>query len=66
MEGREGFPLDPERKGEHDAYVVAAFIRDADSQGRLRALLEPRLNPAEESAAEIEGWILGAEQVDTR
>ena len=44
---------------QHDAYTVAAWLQQADHDGRLRGLLNPSLTPAERTVALIEGWILG-------
>ncbi|CAN0622838.1 protein of unknown function [Burkholderia multivorans] len=42
-----------------DAYIVAVWMRRADHEGRLQAALHPRLPPAEQAIAKVEGWILG-------
>jgi hypothetical protein len=44
---------------QHDAYAVAAWLRDADRDGRLASCFTPPLAPADRKLAEIEGWILG-------
>ncbi|MEM9598894.1 MAG: hypothetical protein AAGD06_31795 [Acidobacteriota bacterium] len=44
---------------QHDAYSVAAGLRDADRRGTLGSLLDPGLTPEERRTAEVEGWILG-------
>jgi len=44
---------------QHDAYAVAAWLRDADLGGCLTSYLDPPLAPADLELAEIEGWILG-------
>ncbi|RKP49101.1 hypothetical protein [Trinickia fusca] len=46
---------------QHDAYTVAAWLRRADQEGRLQAVLHPRLDPATQAVAEVEGWILGVD-----
>ena len=46
---------------QHDAWVVAEWLRTADRDGRLALALSPQLDASERSAAEIEGWILGVE-----
>jgi hypothetical protein len=46
---------------QHDAYSVAAWMRRADLDGSLDGFLDPALPPSERQAAEIEGWILGAQ-----
>lgn len=44
---------------QHDAYAVAAWMRQADAAGRLGEFFDPAVTPAERAAARIEGWILG-------
>ena len=44
---------------ERDAFVVAEWLRDADSDGRLADTLAPRLSAVEREQALVEGWILG-------
>ena len=51
---RTGFTRD-----QHDAYSVAEWLREADTDGRLVAGLNPSLTPTEREQAQIEGWILG-------
>ena len=46
---------------QHDAWVVAEWLRTADLDGRLALALSPQLDSQERSAAEVEGWILGVE-----
>ena len=46
---------------QHDAWVVAEWMRRADSDGRLELALSPQLDLQERSTAEVEGWILGVE-----
>ena len=53
------YPREDRTQHQHDAYAVAAWMRDADQVGRLRAAVEPPLAPAIRRTAEIEGWILG-------
>jgi hypothetical protein len=49
-----------ERSGDqHDAYSVAAWMRDADLDGTLAEFFKPNLAPGERKVARIEGWILG-------
>jgi hypothetical protein len=38
---------------------MAINMRRADLDGKLREFLVPALTPAERTAADIEGWILG-------
>ena len=44
---------------QHDAYAVAAWLRQADLDGQLARFLNPALTPPERTVAEVEGWILG-------
>jgi hypothetical protein len=44
---------------QHDAYSVAVWLRRADQDGSLSALLNPDLTPSERTVAQVEGWILG-------
>ena len=52
-----------EREGrtsdQHDAYSVAAWMRQADRDGRLAGFFAPCLSPPERTIAQVEGWILG-------
>jgi hypothetical protein len=54
-----GFAREGRNDHQHDAYCVAAWLRQAESSGTLPSFLKPGLSPAERSAADIEGWILG-------
>jgi hypothetical protein len=44
---------------ERDAFVVAEWLRHADSDGRLAEALAPPLDAADREQARVEGWILG-------
>lgn len=44
---------------QHDAYTVAAWLQQADHDGRLQGFLNPALTPPERAVAGVEGWILG-------
>lgn len=44
---------------QHDAYCVAAVLREADRDGRLRDWFRPRLRASERTTVQVEGWILG-------
>ena len=44
---------------QHDAYCIAAWLAQADRDGRLAAYFAPELIPAERKVAAVEGWILG-------
>jgi hypothetical protein len=56
---KHAFPSDGRTPDQHDAYAVAAWLRQADLDGSLSGLLAPSLTSAERAAAEVEGWILG-------
>lgn len=47
---------------QHDAYTIAAWLREADRDGRLHALFNPSLTPEERTVGGVEGWILGVER----
>jgi hypothetical protein len=53
------FPADGRNADQHDAWVVAQWLRQADSNGELSAALGPPTDPQVRRSAEIEGWILG-------
>ncbi|MCB1748979.1 MAG: hypothetical protein H6977_16900 [Gammaproteobacteria bacterium] len=44
---------------EHDAFVVAAWLREMDTRGALREYFNPPLTLPERRQAALEGWILG-------
>jgi hypothetical protein len=44
---------------QHDAYTVAAWLRQADLDGQLGRFLNPDLTPPQRAVAGVEGWILG-------
>jgi hypothetical protein len=54
-----GFARENRDGDQHDAFSVTAWMRRADLDGMLREFLVPALTPAERTAADIEGWILG-------
>ena len=54
-----GFRRENRTPDQHDAYAVAAWLRQADSDGRLIDFFKPSLTPAERALAQVEGWILG-------
>jgi hypothetical protein len=54
-----GFANDGRSADQHDAYSIAAWMREADLDGRLTTFFAPSLTPAERVAADVEGWILG-------
>jgi hypothetical protein len=53
------FPREGRDSDQHDAYSIAAWLRQADRDSSLRSYFEPGLTPEEMEVAEIEGWILG-------
>ncbi len=44
---------------QQDAYAVAAWLRQVDTDGSLGKFLKPDMLPGEKPVAEVEGWILG-------
>jgi hypothetical protein len=55
----QSFVNDGRSADQHDAYSIAAWLREADLDGRLPTFFKPSLAPAERVAADVEGWILG-------
>lgn len=53
------FARDDRTSDQHDAYAVAAWLQQADRDGRLAHYLNPSLLPGERTVARVEGWILG-------
>jgi len=53
------YPAGERNPDQHDAWVVAEWMRTADANGELGRVLQPSLEPAVRRAAEVEGWILG-------
>jgi hypothetical protein len=53
------FPRGSRTADQHDAYSVAAWMRNTDHDGRLAEWFHPNLTPDERAQAQIEGWILG-------
>ncbi|MCF7995645.1 MAG: hypothetical protein K9L88_12480, partial [Chromatiaceae bacterium] len=56
---KHAFPTEDRTPDQHDAYAVAAWLRQADLDERLQGFLCPSLAPSERALAEMEGWILG-------
>ena len=56
---KRAFPTEGRTPDQHDAYCVAAWLRQSDLDGRLQGYLAPPLPPLERTQADIEGWILG-------
>lgn len=53
------YPTEGRTPDQHDAYTIAAWLYQADRDGRLPAFLESMLTPQERAIAGVEGWILG-------
>lgn len=53
------YPREGRSSDQHDAYSIAAWMRQADGSGALADFLDPHLSEFERKTAEIEGWILG-------
>jgi hypothetical protein len=53
------FPGEDRTRDQHDAYSVAAWMRQADQNGSLAGFFQPSLTDREKATAAIEGWILG-------
>lgn len=58
---RGNFPREDRTPDQHDAWVAAAWLRQADADGSLGHFLKPALAPWEAAVAQVEGWILGVE-----
>jgi hypothetical protein len=56
---RRRYPREHRTADEHDAFSVAAWLRDMDSRGALERYSRPPLSESETRAAELEGWIFG-------
>ena len=56
---KHAFAAEGRNADKHDAYSVAAWLRQTDLHGQLAKFLSPTLTPPERKVAEIEGWILG-------
>lgn len=54
-----GFARADRTQDQHDAYSVAAWLRQIDLGGTLPTYLRPSLTGAERAVAQVEGWILG-------
>ena len=52
-------PREGRTADQHDAYSIAAWMRQADLNGDLTTFFEPHLTPAMRAVAQVEGWILG-------
>ena len=56
---RHGFDREGRTPDQHDAYSIAAWIRNADRDGSLASYFDLALQRDERDQASIEGWILG-------
>jgi hypothetical protein len=56
---RRNFAAESRTGDQHDAYSVAAWMREADRDRGIRGFFEPDLTGNERAIAAIEGWILG-------
>lgn len=56
---KHAFPENGRTADQHDAYSAAAWLRQADLDGRLAEFLNPALTPSQRAVAQVEGWILG-------
>ncbi len=56
---RKSYPREGRTPDQHDAYVAAAWLRQADMVGSLGKFLKPSMLPGEYPVAQVEGWILG-------
>jgi hypothetical protein len=54
-----GLPREGRTRHQHDAYSIAAWMRETDARGSLPRFFNPTLSPGERTVADIEGWILG-------
>lgn len=53
------FPVEYRNADQHDAYSIAAWMRQADQNGKLPGFLSPDLPGNIRGIAGVEGWILG-------
>ena len=56
---RRRYPREERDADQHDAYVVASWLRDMDRRGALGDYFNPPLTLPERQRARCEGWILG-------
>lgn len=56
---KHSFPVLDRTPDQHDAYSVAAWLQQADRDGRLVRGFEPLLKEPDRAFAGVEGWILG-------
>ncbi|MFM8393752.1 MAG: hypothetical protein ACKOB4_07470 [Acidobacteriota bacterium] len=53
------YPVEGRTPDQHDAWVVATWLKRTDHAGQLGAYLQPTLSLEEQRIAGQEGWILG-------
>lgn len=53
------YPREDRTPDQHDAFVTASWLRQADLDGNLQEFLHPTLSFQDEAVAQVEGWILG-------
>lgn len=53
------FAISDRTSDQHDAYSIAAKLLQADRDGMLDQMLDPKLSEPERMVAGVEGWILG-------
>ena len=53
------FPRESRTQDQQDAFAVAAWLQQADRDGKLETFLNPFLPDNERRIAQFEGWILG-------
>ena len=56
---RHDYTKEGRTQDQHDAYCVAAWMRDADANGTLADFFNPPLRYDEKMVGQVEGWILG-------
>ncbi|MGR8921299.1 MAG: hypothetical protein ACU85V_16915 [Gammaproteobacteria bacterium] len=56
---RRRYPRAERSADQHDAYVLAAWLRDMDMRGALETYFNPPLTLPERRQVRLEGWILG-------
>ena len=56
---KHAYPANGRTSDQHDAYSVAAWLREADLEGQLARFLNPELTAPQRAVAGVEGWILG-------
>ena len=54
-----GIPREGRTPDQHDAFVIAAWLRQVDGDGSLAEFHQPSLPSGSRAVALVEGWILG-------